>query len=75
MGKPFKFKNRDIRFECENYDFRSGHCKAYRMMYDPGAMYVDGDGHVRKDTSRIVPGEPVGCSGDPKCEKFKPKQR
>lgn len=59
----------DIRFKCANYDFSSGHCKAYRMVLDVD-YYTDENGEVKPIS---IPGEPCGCSGDPECEKFTPK--
>lgn len=70
MGLRQVYKNRDIRFKCANYDFKSGHCKAECMMYDTDE-YVEKDGQKQVVS---IPAWPVGCSGDPKCDHFKERQ-
>lgn len=70
MGFRQVYKNRDIRFKCANYDFKSGHCKVECMIYETGE-YVEENGQKRKVQ---IPAYPVGCSGDPECKHFKEKQ-
>ncbi len=70
MGYRKVYKNRDIRFRCANYDFKSGHCKAECMIYD-SYENVEENGQKRVVS---IPAWPVGCSGDPNCKNFKEKQ-
>lgn len=70
MGFRKVYKNRDIRFKCANYDFKSGHCKVERMMLDTNE-YVEYNG---QKYVKQIPSWPVGCSGDPNCKNFKEKE-
>lgn len=70
MGFHKVYKNRDIRFNCANYDFRSGHCKAYAIFNNLGYK-EDEDGKMQPEDVYCYP---IGCSGDPKCKMFKEKQ-
>lgn len=67
MGIRIKYKN-DLRFKCANYDFSSGHCKKI------GIFHSD---HKKVNGEWVSVDEfcyPVGCSGDPNCEHFSPKE-
>lgn len=67
--KEYQDKKRDIRFKCANYDFKSGHCKAFAMFYND-EFKTDENGEIKPVDIYC---HPIGCSGDPKCEKFKAK--